>query len=81
MSEQFKFYDDTNDRAALSDYQQEIISVDLLRAHMDPFYSECRAYGRLIAAKVNGKVAVRCYDYLTLPAEKEERITTGLQRR
>ncbi len=41
---------------------------------MDPFYSECRAYGRLIEAKVNGKVAINCHGYLTLPAEKEDQL-------
>lgn len=41
---------------------------------MDHFYSECRAYGRLIDAGVNGKVAVRCHGYLTLPAEIENQL-------
>lgn len=74
MSDQFKFYDDMTDRSFLSSAEKKVISVDLLRAHMDPFYSECRAYGRLIDGGVNGKVAVRCYGYLTLPAELEEQL-------
>ena len=41
---------------------------------MDPFYSECRAYRRLIKNKLNGKVAVRCHGYLILPAKKEEEL-------
>lgn len=41
---------------------------------MDPFYSECRAYGRLIDANLNGKVAVRCHGYLNVPAEIEEEL-------
>ncbi len=39
---------------------------------MDPFFSECRAYGRLIEKNVNGKVAVRCHDYLMIPADRED---------
>ena len=41
---------------------------------MDPFYSECRAYGRLIEKGLNGKVAVYCHGYLTIPAEREEEL-------
>ena len=48
------------------------VSVDKLRDHMDFFSSECRAYGRLIEAKQNGKLAVRCHGFLTLPAERED---------
>lgn len=44
---------------------------------MDPFYCECRAYGRLIEANMNGKVAVRCYGYLDVPAEVEEELRRG----
>lgn len=50
------------------------MSIDILRGHRDPFYNECRAYGRLIDADLNGKVAVRCYGYLTIPAEREEEL-------
>lgn len=38
----------------------------------DPFYHECRAYGRLIYCAVNGKVAVRCHGHLALFAAREE---------
>ncbi len=54
-----------------------MISPDLLRTGMDPFYNECRAYGRIIEAGLNGKVAVRCYGHMSIPAEEEE----GLKKR
>lgn len=41
---------------------------------MDPFHSECRAYGRLIEKDLNGEVAVRCHGYLALPATLEARL-------
>lgn len=41
---------------------------------MDPFYNECRAYGRLVEKELNGTIAVRCYDYLTLPATIEDEL-------
>lgn len=43
----------------------------MLQGHVDPFYRECRAYGRLIEKNLNGKVAVRCFGYMTFPAETE----------
>ena len=54
--------------------KEESISDDLLQAYMDPFYNECRAYGRLEEANLNGKVAVRCHGYMTFPAEYEEEL-------
>lgn len=50
------------------------ISNDLLQAHTDPFYNECRAYGRLEEANLNGKVAIRCHGYLMIPAEIEAQL-------
>lgn len=47
------------------------ISIDLLHSHSDPFYNECRAFGQIIRAGQNGRIAVRCYGHLTLPAETE----------
>ena len=54
--------------------QEQATSDELLQAHMDPFYNECRAYGRLEEANLNGKVAVRCHGYMTFPAEVEEEL-------
>ena len=54
--------------------EEESMSDDLLQAYMDPFYNECRAYGRLEEANLNGKVAVRCHGYMTFPAEHEEEL-------
>ena len=56
------------------DYDWERVSLDLMHAHTDPFYNECRAYGRLEEKGLNGKVAVRCHGYTTLPPEKEEEL-------
>lgn len=46
--------------------------MDYPDQYLDPFYNECRAYGRLVEKKLNGKVAVRCYGYLMLSAQYEE---------
>ena len=50
------------------------IPIETIRFHTDPFYNECRAYGRLIESDVNGKVAVRCYGHLAIPAAREEEL-------
>ena len=39
----------------------------MLHAHADPFYNECRAYGRLKQKGLDGKVAIRCHGYTTVP--------------
>lgn len=49
-----------------------MVSDDLLEAHCDLFFRECRAYGRLEEKDLNGKVAARCYGYITIPAREEE---------
>ena len=54
--------------------EEEIVSLDILHAHRDPFYNECRAYGRLNEANLDGKVAVRCHGYTTLPATIESKL-------
>ncbi|KAL9039124.1 MAG: hypothetical protein Q9214_005004 [Letrouitia sp. 1 TL-2023] len=66
----FKYYDDESDLVGLG-HRMSRISLDILHAHSDPFYNECRAYGRLVEMKLNGKVAARCHGYITLPAEME----------
>lgn len=71
---QFKFYDEEEHDAGLYDYQKELVSLDMLRAHADPFYNECRAYGRLREAGLDGKVAVRCHGYTTLPPAMESEL-------
>jgi len=59
---------------ALTDRERKRIPVDLVRDHSDPFYNECRAYGRLVDKSLNGKVAVRCHGYMAMPAEREEEL-------
>ena len=41
---------------------------------MDPFNNECRAFGKIIESNLNGKIAVRCYGYLAVSAEREEEL-------
>ena len=54
--------------------ENDLVSDDLLKAHMDPFYNECRAYGRLRECRLDGKVAVRCHGYIAIPAQVEDQL-------
>lgn len=42
---------------------------------MDPFYAECRAFGRLLETNQDSSLAVRCHGYAFLPPAVEHRIT------
>ena len=54
------------------------MSDDELAFHTDPFFAECRAYGRIEEARTKEKrirkVAARCYGFLVLGAREEERL-------
>ncbi|KAL8654686.1 MAG: hypothetical protein Q9210_001353 [Variospora velana] len=65
----FKFYNEEADVEAFSKPELEVIGSDTLRAHSDPFYNECRAYGRLMEWDLNGRIAVRAHGYTTVTAE------------
>ena len=56
------------------DEESRLISSDILRAHRDPFFNECRAYGQPVEAGQNGKIAIRCYGHMSIPAEMEEEL-------
>ena len=41
---------------------------------MDPFFNECRAFGRIIEKGLNGIVAVPCHGHLTVSAKLEDEL-------
>lgn len=70
-SRQFKYEKIYSYWIKVSDEYRDKVDLDLLTAHMHPFYSECRAYGRL---KELGKehLAARCYGYLHLSPNEQK---------
>ncbi|KAL9602847.1 MAG: hypothetical protein Q9219_001542 [cf. Caloplaca sp. 3 TL-2023] len=62
----FKFYDDESDVDAISASDLDRLGLDTFHAQLDPFYNECRAYGKLIESNRNGLLAVRCHGYTTI---------------
>ena len=47
--------------------------------HMDPFYAECRAYGRMEEKKCNGVVNMRCHGFTSVPADREREISKAFE--
>ena len=62
---QFQFYD-------VAGHDQELVdqnlSQDIIIAHLDLFYAECRAYGRIVDEKRNSKIFVRCHGFTFISA-------------
>ena len=58
----------------MSEDEIQKIPIETIRFQTDPFFNECRAYGRLIERDVNGKVAVRCHGHMDIPAAREEEL-------
>ncbi|KAI9762472.1 MAG: hypothetical protein M1840_001232 [Geoglossum simile] len=50
------------------------IPSDTITPQVDPFFAECRAFGRLIQCGLNGDIGVHCYGYIKLPVEFESMI-------
>ncbi|KAL8853717.1 MAG: hypothetical protein Q9221_001528 [Calogaya cf. arnoldii] len=77
----FKYYDEEEDHLAMDESKRATLSQPVgggyiplhhLDHYLDPFFNECRAYGKLVEKDLNGKVAVYCHGYLILPAQYEE---------
>ena len=52
--------------------RHQTVPQDMILAHFDPFYAECRAYGRMGDRKCNGKFAARCYGFTDISALQED---------
>ena len=79
---QFKFYDVKEDRESNFPGLNRRISDTIMTYQSDPFFAECRAYGRIselqdrrrkkLARSKISDVAVPCYGFLGLPATFED---------
>jgi hypothetical protein len=48
----------------------ERLSDEEIIGYMDPFYAECRAYGRIRDRKLKNPVAVACHGFLAIPSKR-----------
>ncbi|KAF2174677.1 hypothetical protein K469DRAFT_756642 [Zopfia rhizophila CBS 207.26] len=74
----FKFFDIEEEKARFADSQKAKMTDDELEGNTDPFFAECRAYGRIeefyenCQGKKNpGLIAAPCYGYLYISEEQE----------
>lgn len=69
----FKSYNPAAVRNMLTDNRSAQVTDDTLVGHMDPFYDQCRSYGRISEhqGKCKGSVTVPCYGFLSIPASHE----------
>ena len=58
----------------LDTVDQERIGLKTIRYHNEPFYNECRAYGRLIKDGQNGLFAVKCHGYVLISSETKRNL-------
>ena len=54
--------------------RKHLLDDHIVRHHIDPFFAECRAFGRLLEAGKDNALAVRCHGYAFLPPEIDVRI-------
>ena len=53
---------------------EDLLTDDVVRYQLDPFYAECRAFGLLAEKMKDDILAVRCHGYAFLPEALERRI-------
>ncbi|KAI1751230.1 kinetochore Sim4 complex subunit FTA2-domain-containing protein [Xylaria castorea] len=74
----FKFYKPSDGKIFLSKMREGLVSDELAAFHCDPFYAECRAYGRINELQKRGiikqKAAAECHGFLRLKPEEETTI-------
>ena len=59
----------------MSEHEQSLgdkVEQDMIIAHLDSFFAECRAYGCIEEKEPKGKVAVRCRGFMAVSATQEE---------
>ncbi|OTB00512.1 hypothetical protein M426DRAFT_267424 [Hypoxylon sp. CI-4A] len=71
----FKFFKPSEAKYLLSPLRAKMVSDELAVFHVDPFYAECRAYGRIQRKEesegLKSKVAADCYGFLLLEKKDE----------
>lgn len=78
---QFKFFKPSTQRFVLGRKRGKLLNDDELAFHTDPFFAECRAYGRIEEARAKEKrvrkVVAWCHGFLVLGAQDEQHLERG----
>ncbi|KAI0888814.1 kinetochore Sim4 complex subunit FTA2-domain-containing protein [Annulohypoxylon maeteangense] len=71
----FKFFKPSDAKYLLSPVRAKKVSDEIAAFHVDPFYAECRAYGRIQkqeeAKGLKSRIAANCYGFLCLQKKHE----------
>ncbi|KAI0899585.1 kinetochore Sim4 complex subunit FTA2-domain-containing protein [Annulohypoxylon nitens] len=71
----FKFYKPSDAKHPLSPRRAKLVSDELAAFHVDPFYAECRAYGRIKKEEerrgLKSRVGANCFGFLYLRKKDE----------
>ncbi|KAI2469974.1 kinetochore Sim4 complex subunit FTA2-domain-containing protein [Annulohypoxylon bovei var. microspora] len=71
----FKFFKPSDAKYLLSPPRARMVSDELAAFHVDPFYAECRAYGRMKKEEegrgLKSRIAANCYGFVCLQKKDE----------
>ncbi|KAH9905198.1 kinetochore Sim4 complex subunit FTA2-domain-containing protein [Xylariomycetidae sp. FL2044] len=74
----FKFFKPSDGKQELSKRRYDLVTDEEAAFHVDPFFAECRAYGRIKERQKDGtiteKIAAECYGFLGLGNEYESKL-------
>ncbi|KAJ3578579.1 hypothetical protein NPX13_g1990 [Xylaria arbuscula] len=81
MLKVFKFYDPSATKWSWGRRLDEDYPIEKAIYYTDPFYAECRAYGRIKEAagkgEIRGKIAAKCHGYLFLNTDAQRWLRTN----
>ncbi|KAL9106676.1 MAG: hypothetical protein Q9227_008328 [Pyrenula ochraceoflavens] len=70
-SGQFRFFDVGETLVMLDPAGRSRVSREEIEGQNDPFYAECRAYGRIASKPRKRPIAVACHGFVSIPAKQE----------
>jgi hypothetical protein len=68
---QFRFFDLGETLAMLDPAGRSRVSWEDIEGQKDPFYAECRAYGRIESKPRKQPIAIACHGFISIPAKQE----------
>jgi len=67
----FRFFNLEETLAMLDPASRSRVSQKDIVGQKDPFYAECRAYGRIASKRRKRPIAIACHGFISIPAQQE----------
>ncbi|KAJ9493583.1 hypothetical protein H2202_010931 [Exophiala xenobiotica] len=67
----FRFFDLGEALVTLDPAGRSRVSQEDIEGQTDPFYAECRAYGRIASKPRKRPIAIACHGFISIPAKQE----------